>query len=92
MHPYFSRLTPAELNKNTVLTGSIGPVFDDFRYRIRPDSKEGRVYAAAYSVYCYEKAEDKVEAEFSYDDEGVEALKSWLQEQYDGYISRKESK
>ena len=85
MHPYFEMLSPAELSKTTIYTGSIGPAFHDFRYRLKPDAKESKIYAATYSVYCYDKAKDVEETEFPYDDNGVEQLKVWLQGEYENY-------
>lgn len=86
MHPYFEKLSPHEINKSTILTGSIGAAFEDFRYRIKPDTKEGKVYCATYSVLSYEKAQDVEEREYSYDEPGVEEMKLWLQEQYEKYL------
>lgn len=86
MHPYFETLSPAELSKTTIYTGSIGPAFHDFRYRLKPDSKENKICAATYSVYCYDKAKDVEETEFTYDDNGVEQLKVWLHGQYQKYL------
>lgn len=89
VHPYFEKLSPHELGKSTILTGSIGPAFSDFRYRIKPDAKEGKVYAATYSVMSYEKAKDVEEREYSFDDAGVDELKLWLEEQYEKFIGKK---
>ena len=54
MHPYFEKLSPHELNKSTILTGSIGAAFEDFRYRIKPDTKEGKVLCSTYTALSYE--------------------------------------
>ncbi|MBR1841650.1 MAG: hypothetical protein IJ788_00055 [Oscillospiraceae bacterium] len=86
MHPYFEKLSPHELNKSTILTGSIGAAFEDFRYRIKPDTKEGKVLCSTYTALSYEKAQDVEEREYTYDEPGVEEMKLWLQEQYEKYL------
>lgn len=83
MHPHFEVLTPKWFNRANVYTGSIG----DFRYRFATDKKEKRLHAAVYTVYCYEVANDVQEAEFPWDEEGVVALKQWMQEKYDAFCS-----
>lgn len=89
MHPYFEKLSPHEINKSTILTGSIGAAFEDFRYRIRPDVKEGTVSCATYTVMSYEKASDVEERVYTYDEAGVGEMKLWLQSQYEKYLSER---
>ena len=88
MHEQFARLTSAWLGRAYVFTGSIGPVFHDFRYRLEQDGKKRIIRAAAYSRQCYELAADRVEREFAWDDEGVEELKQWLQAQYEAFAAQ----
>ena len=88
MHPRFEAITRNELGKTAVFTGSIGPNFQDFRFRLKPDFSEDKVSAAVYSLVCYEKAADIEEAEFSMDDEGIAALRSWLQSRYERFCEK----
>ena len=81
MHPDFAQLTPQWFKRAFVYTGSIG----DFRYRFQHDKDGDMIHAAVYSVYCYEKATDVVEASFPWDDDGVAALQKWLQERLDTF-------
>ena len=81
MHPQFEELYPKRFNRANVDTGSIG----DFRYRFAMDKKEKVLHAAVYTVYCYEAAKDVQEQNFPWDDDGVTALKAWLQEKYDHF-------
>ena len=83
----FSRLTPTWLKRATVYNGSVGPFQKDFRFRLEQDKDAGMVHAAVYSRVCYELAEDKEERDFSWDDEGVESLKNWLQERYETFAA-----
>ena len=46
------------------------------------------IHVAAYSVYCYEVAQDVTEQDFPWTDEGVEALKSWIQAQYEAFTKK----
>lgn len=82
----FSQLTPSWLHRAYVYTGSVGPFQNDFRFRLAHDGQE-TVCAATYSKVCYELAEDKQEREFSWNDEGIEELKQWLQSQYEAYAA-----
>ena len=86
MHPYFEELTPAWFNRAYVYNGSIGPAFNDFRYRFAQDSKANVIRVAVYSKSCYETAKDVVEEEYEWSDEGVEKLKSWIQERYEAFL------
>ncbi len=84
MHPQFSQLTPRWFNRAFVYTGSIG----DFRYRFATDKDNNLLHVAIYTVYCYEAATDVVERDFSWDDEGVAALKEWLDSAYQAYLNK----
>ncbi len=84
MHPQFSQLTPRWFNRAFVYTGNIG----DFRYRFATDKENQLLHAAVYTVYCYEVATDVVEHDFSWDEEGVEALKVWLESAYQAYLQK----
>ena len=85
MHPYFEVLNPNWFDRAYIYTGSIGPVFNDFRYRFTQDSESHVIHAATYTKVCYEQATDKVEADFTWDDNGIKSLKEWLQSQYNKY-------
>lgn len=76
MHPYFEVLTLRWFKRAFVYTGSIG----EFRYRFANDKENNLIHAAVYTHFCYEAAKDVQEKDFSWDDEGVEQLKAWLQE------------
>jgi hypothetical protein len=80
MHPQFAELTPRWFHRAFVYTGSIG----DFRYRFAHDDNT-TLHAAVYSRVCYEAAGDVHQRDFPWNDEGVEALKRWLQTQYDAF-------
>lgn len=82
MHPQFEEMNPKWFNRATVYTGSIG----DFRYRFAMDRKEKHICASVYTVYCYEAARDVQEQDFSWDEDGVAALKVWLQTKYEAFI------
>ncbi|MDO4810773.1 MAG: hypothetical protein Q3985_02390 [Eubacteriales bacterium] len=84
MHPQFDVLTPHWFNRAFVYTGSIG----DFRYRFATDKDNKQLHAAVYSMYCYEVATDVREQDFSWDNEGVEQLKQWLQKEYDTFCAK----
>ena len=80
MHPQFQDLTPQWFKRAYVYTGSIG----DFRYRFA-HSDEETLHAAVYSRLCFELADDVVERDFPWTDEGVAALQQWLQERYEAF-------
>lgn len=84
MHPQFQCLTPQWFKRANVYTGSIG----DFRYRFATNGKEKLLHAAVYTVYCYEVAADVVEETFSWDEEGVAALQTWMQARYEAFRQR----
>ena len=83
MHPQFAELTPTWFNRAFVYTGSTG----EFRYRFAGDKDNGVLHTAVYSNLCYELAPDKEERDFPWNEEGVHALKGWLQEKYEAYVS-----
>ena len=83
MHPQFQELTPKWFNRANVYTGSIGA----FRYRFATDREQTLLHAAVYTVYCYEAAKDVQQQDFPWDEDGVAALKAWLQEKYEAYVS-----
>ena len=63
----------------------------DFRYRFAQDTSDKeapKITAATYSARCYELADDVEEESFPWTDEGVEALKAWVQARYDAYVQR----
>ena len=41
------------------------------------------VDASTYTTWCFEKAEDVESRSFSWDEEGVAALRRWLEAEYD---------
>ena len=83
MHPQVTELTPRWFKRAFVYTGSIG----EFRYRFRTDKDAGVLHAAVYSDLCYELAQDVVEQDFPWDDDGVTLLKDWLQSRYEDYCA-----
>ena len=85
MQECFEQLTPDWLKRAFVYTGSVGPAFHDFRFRLAQDAKEQVIHAAAYSKVCYELAGDREERDFPWDEEGVEALKNWLEQKYEAF-------
>lgn len=89
MENCFACITPNWLNRAYLFNGSIGKPFHDFRYRLEQDAKEKTVRASTYADVCYEAAEDVRTETFSWDDEGVEKLKNWLQQQYEDYLSKR---
>ena len=86
----FSRLTPAWLHRAYVYTGSVGPLWNDFRFRLAQDGDNNQVHAAVYSRVCYELADDIVREDFPWDEPGIEALKGWLQERYGEFAAKQE--
>ena len=88
MEACFEKMTPQWLNRAHVFTGSIGPAFTSFNYRLEMDEESRTVHAAAYSKLCYEKAEDVEKELFNWDEPGVEELKNWLQSRYEAYLAR----
>ena len=58
-----------------VFTGSLG----EFRFRISPE--DGVLKAYAYRTYCFEKAQDVRSEAFSLDEDGLDQLTQWLEQQ-----------
>ena len=58
-----------------VFTGSLG----EFRFRISPE--DGVLKAYAYRTYCFEKARDVRSEAFSLDEDGLDQLTKWLEQQ-----------
>lgn len=83
MNDFIASLTPNFFNRAFNYTGSIG----DFRFRFLHEGKDV-IHAAAYSKLCYEKADDVVEQDFPWTEEGVEELKQWLEEHYQQVLNR----
>ncbi|MBO4854027.1 MAG: hypothetical protein J5482_02630 [Oscillospiraceae bacterium] len=84
MHPQFAILNTRFFLRSHVYTGSIGA----FRYRFAHSDSQ-TLHAAVYTDLCYEKAHDVTERDFPWTDTGVEALKAWLQERYESFISER---
>ena len=88
MEKCFEVMTPNWLNRAHMYNGSIGPAFNSFNYRMEMDEKEKVIYAATYSKLCYENADDVESKTFTWDDQGVEEMKTWLQSQYEAFQER----
>lgn len=71
-------LSMHELRVTSVYTGSIG----DFRYRFHMEFDSNEVEVAAYTKWCYEKADDAESAVFTIENDDLSALKEWLNAQY----------
>lgn len=56
-----------------------------FNYKISPKDKmlETMVW---YGTQCSDKSEAVAQAQFSLNDEGIEQLKVWINEQYEVYV------
>ena len=81
MHEQFVPLTVQWFKRAFVYTGSIG----DFRYRYATDKDNGLLHVATYSKVCYEGADDVTEQDFPWTEEGVKALQTWMQQQYENF-------
>ena len=69
-------------------TGSIEDRDTGFNFRYRFEhAADNMLKAATYSKLCYECADDVEEQSFPWTDEGVEALKTWYQSQYEKYLA-----
>jgi len=86
----FACITPTWLHRAHVYTGSVGPLWHDFRYRLAMDGKENVVHAARYSKLAFELAKDVEEQDFPWDEDGAAALRQWLQEGYEAFLAREE--
>ena len=83
MHPQFAQLTNQWFMRAFNYTGSIG----EFRYRYLMEKDHSTIHTAVYSRFCYQAATDVVERDFPWTDEGVEALKAWMQQAYDTFTA-----
>ena len=81
MHEQFAPLTVQWFKRAFVYTGSIG----DFRYRYATDKDNGLLHVATYSKVCYEVADYVTEQDFPWTEEGVKALQTWMQQQYENF-------
>jgi hypothetical protein len=81
MHDFLEQLTPNWFQRAFVYTGSFG----EFRFRFARDAEARLIRAAVYSGGCYEVAQNRQEREFSWDEEGVAALKEWLSDRYEAF-------
>jgi len=88
MQKCFEEITPQWLGRAYLFNGSIGRPGSDFRYRLSQDEKEKLVRAAVYSKVCYEKADDVETRDFPWDEEGVAALREWLEERYEAFLAK----
>jgi len=85
MEKCFEVMTTNWLNRAHMYNGSIGPALNSFNYRMEMDEKERVIRAATYTKLCYEKADDVVSKSFTWDDQGVEEMKEWLQSRYEAF-------
>ena len=83
MHPQFAQLTNQWFMRAFNYTGSIG----EFRYRYLMEKDHSVIHTAVYTRLCYEAATDVVERDFAWTDEGVEALKAWMQQALDTFTA-----
>ena len=76
MESSFSFLNSGFFTKAEVYPGSLGP----FRYRFKREGwiGSGRIQAWVYENTCFELAEHIETETFDWTEEGVEALRSWL--------------
>lgn len=53
------------------------------RYLVKPDLKEEKLLAYCWNEdLCFERAQNKDEAEFQLSEAGIEGIQSWLQEKH----------
>ena len=84
----FAQMTPAWFHRAYVYTGSVGQLF---RFRCEQGkTAEGDpiLHAATYSRVCYELADDVEKRDFPWNEDGVEALKQWFQDQYERFVAK----
>lgn len=74
----FAFLNLSFFTKASVFPGSIG----DFRYRFQRTGwmNDGTLQVWIYENTCFEEAEDIETATFDWTEEGVEALRNWLEQ------------
>ena len=85
-HEQFAPLTVQWFYRAHVYTGSIG----DFRYRYATDVSDKEhpvIHVAVYSKVCYEVADDVVEEDFPWTEDGVKALQTWIQGKYEEMLN-----
>lgn len=75
---HFSFLTLHFLQKAQVYPGSLGT----FRYRLKREGKanDGGIQAWVYENICFEKAQDIETKTFEWTEEGMAALRDWLEQ------------
>ena len=75
---HFSFLTLNFLQKATMFPGSLGT----FRYRLQRSGKanDGTIQAWVYENICFEKAQDIETETFVWNEEGMAALRTWLEQ------------
>ena len=80
MERTFDFLNLQFFTRAAVYPGSVGT----FRYRFQRngwlDKEDSTIQAWVYENICFEKAEDVETETFPWTEEGVEALKNWLEE------------
>ncbi len=53
------------------------------RYLVRPDREEEKLTAYSWTEdVCFERAQERREEQFPLNEEGLESIQAWLQEQY----------
>ena len=95
MHPYFSVMDERWFHRAFVYTGSVTDREKNLDFRYRYEQVKGddgdELKASTYSDLCYELAQDVEEETFPWTDEGVEALKTWYQSQYEKFLAAHEA-
>ena len=86
MKKEIAALTMHELRVTSVYTGSIG----EFRYRFHIEFGSDELEVATYTKWCYEKANDVKEAQFTIVDGDLTQLKEWMNERYYEYFPEEE--
>ena len=81
MERHFDYMTPVWFRRAHLYTGSLGAL----RYRFKADEEGAVIHAAVYSGACYEEARDIEERTFSWDEDGTEELRTWLETAYEGF-------
>ena len=78
MEDAFAFLTPNFLKRSVIYPGPIGT----FRYRFQQTGKagDGTVQASVYENVCFEKAQHVETQTFPWTEEGVAALRAWMNE------------
>lgn len=55
------------------------------RYLVKPDRENSRLLAWSWTEdLCFEKAQERREADFPLDEEGLDQVRDWLWEQFQG--------